>query len=325
VLNASTPFWPVDGILILCLELTTLVACGLAWVITAHPGIFYWRNIMNLYTLANVTSAFGRNHLITLVVCIFLIIISAIAIAKSDIKFDHIINIMLILWVLSETIKITTSMKYLLSDGSSIEIIKYKAQEGITILRAFLPRGDLPFHMCSIQPILILIVKFTTNLKLKDTILKFMFPTCILGAFIAIIVDTAGCDFRDIVIYEYFLFHTALVIFGLSIIIKKQITITLKSHLQTLAILIIIFVGSIWINAALSDTSSNPVLMGVADTELYTNFFYSMQPPMEGLPLLNLNHGWFVYFLTIVLIGFVAVTLIHLPFIIKEKKINKEK
>ena len=279
---------------------------------------------MNLYTLANVTSAFGRNHLITLGVCIVLIIVGAIAISKTDIKFEQIINIMLILWILSETIKITTRMRYLLSDGSTIEILKYKAQEGITIARAFLPRGDLPFHMCSIQPILILIVKFTTNQKLKDTILKFMFPTCILGAFIAIVVDTAGCDFRDIVIYEYFLFHTALVIFGLSIIIKKQITVTLKSHLQTLGILMVIFVGSIWVNTALSDTGSNPIVMGVEDTEIYTNFFYSMKPPMDGLPLLNLNHGWFVYFFTIVLLGFTLVTLIHLPFIIKNRNLKEE-
>ena len=279
---------------------------------------------MNLYTLANVTSAFGRNHLITLGVCIVLIIVGAIAISKTDIKFEQLINIMLILWVLSEAIKITTSIKYLLSDGSTIEILKYKAQEGITIVRAFLPRGDLPFHMCSIQPILILIVKFTTNLKLKDTILKFMFPTCILGAFIAIVVDTAGCDFRDIVIYEYFLFHTALVIFGLSIMIKKQITVTLKSHLQTLGILIVVFVGSIWINTALSDTGTNPILMGVEESQIYTNFFYSMKPPMDGLPLLNLNHGWFAYFFTIVLLGFVLVTLIHLPFIIKNKNIKEE-
>ena len=279
---------------------------------------------MNLYTLANVTSAFGRNHLITLGVCIVLIIVGAIAISKTDIKFEQIINIMLILWVLSEAIKITTRMRYLLSDGSTIEILKYKAQEGITIVRAFLPRGDLPFHMCSIQPILILIVKFTTNQKLKDTILKFMFPTCILGAFIAIVVDTAGCDFRDIVIYEYFLFHTALVLFGLSIMIKKQITVTLKSHLQTLGILMVIFVGSIWVNTALSDTGSNPIVMGVEDTEIYTNFFYSMKPPMDGLPLLNLNHGWFVYFFTIVLLGFTLVTLIHLPFIIKNRNLKEE-
>jgi hypothetical protein len=179
--------------------------------------------------------------------------------------------------------------------------------------------------MCSIQPLLLLVIKFSKNEKIKDIILKFMFPTCILGAFIAIIVDTVGCAFNDLIVYEYFIFHTALVIFGISIITKKKITITLKSHLQTLGILIVVFLSSLWVNAILSDTNSNHVAMGVEDSDLYTNFFYSMKPPMEGLPLLNLNHGWFVYFLTIILLGLVLVSLIHLPFIIKEKKICQEK
>jgi hypothetical protein len=47
-----------------------------------------------------------------------------------------------------------------------------------------------------------------------------------------------------------------------------------------------------------------------------------MKPPMEGLPLLNLNHGWFVYFFTIVLLGLVLITLIHLPFMIKNRKLE---
>jgi uncharacterized membrane protein YwaF len=110
---------------------------------------------------------------------------------------------------------------------------------------------------------------------------------------------------------------------------KKQIEITWKSHLQTMGIMLLIFIASIWVNSILSVTSVDPsdiVLKSTdIDTYIYTNFFYSMKPPMEGLPLLNLNHGWFVYFLTIILLGLVLVSLIHLPFIIKEKKICQEK
>lgn len=146
--------------------------------------------------------------------------------------------------------------------------------------------------------------------------LKFIFPTATLGAIIAIFVGTVGGDFSNPKTYEYFIFHTMLTVFAISIVTKKQIKITLKSHLQTLLMITLMFVSSVWLNAILSDTGSNSV-------DSYTNFFYSMRPPLEGLPLLNLNNGWFVYFFTIVGIGFISITLLQLPFIIKSIKNSK--
>ena len=289
-------------------------------VIAAHPGIFLIGVVkviyMNLVYLAGVTDPFGRNHLILAALCIVLIVGLSIVIAKTDIKFSTLLNLMLILWVCSETTKLVGNMEYLLSDGSTIEILKYKAQEGISIVRAFYPRSALPFHLCSIQPIFILIVKLTKNDKLKDTLLKFIFPTATLGAVIAILVGTVGGDFADPHVYEYFFFHAGLTIFAISIVTKKQIEITFNSHLKTSLMIFLMFVGSIWINSILSDTYAS-------SDDFYTNFFYSMQPPLENLPVLNLNYGWFVYFFTICGIGIVAITLLQLPFIIKSIKNRK--
>lgn len=273
--------------------------------------------------IISVTSSFGRNHLITLAICIGLIILGIIGVSKSKITFNQVLNIMLIFWVISETIKLCSNMSYLLSDGSTVKIIKYEATVGIEIVRAFYPRGELPLHLCSIQPIFMLIVKFTNNQKIKDALLSFMAPTCIIGAFIALAVDTVGCDFSNPQVYEYFMYHTALIIFAASIISKKQITITWKSNFKTLFMLLIMFIGSIWLNTLCSDTGANPG--DLKDSVFYTNFFYSMKPPIDGLPLLNLNHGWFVYFITIVIIGMVGITLFHLPFILinnQKRKVN---
>ena len=55
-----------------------------------------------------------------------------------------------------------------------------------------------------------------------------------------------------------------------------------------------------------------------------TNFFFVVRPPVKGLPLLNLNHGWFVYFITLLCLGFIGITLVHLPFLIKEHKTLKQ-
>ncbi len=272
---------------------------------------------MNLFSLASVTDPFGRNHFIFIAVCIAFIIGASIAIAKTNIKFSTILNIMLIVWVFSEGIKLLSNISYLLSDGTLVKIIEYEAKEGISIVSAYYPRGELPFHLCSIQPLFILTVKYTKNEKLKDLLLKFIFPTATLGAMIAIFVGTIGGDLSNPQVYEYFGFHAALIVFAISIVTKKQITITLKSHLKVSLMMLIMFIASIWVNSILSDT-------GTTNEELYTNFFYSMKPPLENLPVLNLNHGWFVYLLTVMGIGIFAITALQLPFILKNRKSNKQ-
>ena len=276
---------------------------------------------MSLLSLASVTDPFGRNHFILIGICIAFIIGGSIAVAKTDIKFSTILNIMLVVWVFSEATKLLSNISYLLSDGTMVKIIEYditQIQEGVSILRAYYPRTELPFHLCSIQPLFILTIKYTKNEKLKDTLLKFIFPTATLGAIIAIFVGTIGADFTDPQVYEYFGFHAALTVFAIAIVIKKQIKIDLNSHLKTCLMMLIMFIASIWVNSILSDT-------GNVDDELYTNFFYSMKPPLDNLPILNLNHGWFVYLLTVMAIGIVAITLLQLPFIVKSYKESKTK
>jgi hypothetical protein len=52
-----------------------------------------------------------------------------------------------------------------------------------------------------------------------------------------------------------------------------------------------------------------------------------VRPPIKNLPILNLNHGWYVYFVSLVACGFLGVTLVHLPSLIVElkNKIKKSK
>ena len=161
----------------------------------------------NLYTLTN-TAAYGSNHFILLAISLMLIITLPIIIKKTNISFNKILNIMLILWIISELTKLCSNISYLLSDGTIVKIINYEAQEGINVVRAFYPREELPFHLCSIQPIFMLIIKFSKNIKFTSMLKHFMFPTCLLGAFIALLIPTIDCEFANPQVYEYFFFHS---------------------------------------------------------------------------------------------------------------------
>ena len=44
---------------------------------------------------------------------------------------------------------------------------------------------------------------------------------------------------------------------------------------------------------------------------------------MAGLPVLNLDHGWYVYFLTLMGLGAVLVSGFQLPFILHERRAKR--
>ena len=54
-----------------------------------------------------------------------------------------------------------------------------------------------------------------------------------------------------------------------------------------------------------------------------TNFMYLVRPPLENLPYLNLDKGWYVYFLRIIVLGLAAISLFQLPFLLRNLKKKK--
>ena len=55
-----------------------------------------------------------------------------------------------------------------------------------------------------------------------------------------------------------------------------------------------------------------------------TNFLFLRVPPMDNLPLLNLNNGWYVYFITLAIIACVLTLLVQLPFMLLNKRSQKK-
>ena len=55
-----------------------------------------------------------------------------------------------------------------------------------------------------------------------------------------------------------------------------------------------------------------------------TNFMYLVRPPMDNLPYLNLDCGWYAYFFRLLALGAALVTLFHLPFILHEWKARQK-
>jgi uncharacterized membrane protein YwaF len=147
-----------------------------------------------------------------------------------------------------------------------------------------LPKTDLPFHLCSIQIIFIAIVVYSKSDKFRELLLSFMIPSCLLGGLAALLIaTTSSLNGRPILSVQYFGYHVAIMIFSLSLILGKQVRLTVKMYVNCLKFVAILMLGAIYINSILYDGVSN------------INFMYVVSPPQSGLPFLNEDHGWLVY------------------------------
>ncbi|MGN1296019.1 MAG: hypothetical protein ACI4U5_06380 [Bacilli bacterium] len=138
---------------------------------------------------------------------------------------------------------------------------------------------------------------------------SFMGISMLIGGTLASLIPAVGVEFNDIQVYQYFLYHFFIIYYGIHLIFVKNVDLGFKSYKRNLCFMIAIVFFELWINSILSFADAN--------------FLYLVRPPVDNLPIINLNNGWYVYFFSLISIGLLVITLIHLPFIICERKRNK--
>ena len=147
--------------------------------------------------------------------------------------------------------------------------------------------------------------------KGKQILVNFLAAVGTLGSVCAILIPTNGTDFRTPDAYQCFVYHAGLLWFSLYLILSGQTQLgSFRALGENISVLLLFVLGALYANGALS----------VYDT----NFLYLTRPPMEGLPFLNLDDGWYRYFLRLFVLGLGCLFLFHLPFILKCRKPVKQ-
>jgi len=216
---------------------------------------------------------------------------------RFSLSYDTVLNIMLTVSILSEVTKILCNMQAAPHpDGGLI-----------------LDPGDLPLHLCSIQIFLMFILKyFIKTDSAKEKMLGFMCPSMIIGAVMALLIPTVGVGFDVVQVYQYFIFHTFLIFFAVYILREKLVNWTPMAYVRNIGYLGGLALLCMWFNSALSG-----VLPRV-------NFMYLVRPPMKNLPILNLDHGWAVYFITLAAVALVLMGIFHIAVTLLTNKSKKE-
>ena len=235
-------------------------------------------------------SLFGTKHLIIIAISVLLIV--GLTILSKKLSFDKLCKILLYVGIVSEIIKIF----YYICQNEE----KYGG---------VLPKSDLPFHLCSIQIIFILIINISQNEKLKRFILSFMYPSCLIGGFAAILIATdSSRNGLWIITAQYFLYHIAIVVFSLNLAIRKEFKLKLSDYTSCLKFLLAIMFFAFYINSMVYDGTSN------------INFMYVASPPQSGLPFLTEKYGWLVYISHYAFLVITCVTLCYIKPIISAIK-----
>lgn len=235
---------------------------------------------------------FSQNHFIWLAICALLITGLLIAAKKMKFSFKCASYITASAALASELCKIFTH-------------IEETTDKSGNVTGGILEPGALPFHLCSLLIFLIFFLAISGENKLTETVKSFIVPVAILGGTMALLIPTSGVDFAKPFAYQCFIYHSMIIWYSLYLIITGQVKLGLRSYLKNMGVLFCLVFVMLWVNSILS----------VYDT----NFLYLVRPPMDDLPILNLNYGWHVYFLTLVSVALILFTLFHLPFIIRER------
>ena len=176
---------------------------------------------------------------------------------------------------------------------------------------------DLPFHLCSMQILFIFYARFARNGPVKETLLAFMYPSCLIGALLAILIPTTfsgTVDAREAfarpLTYQYFLYHTMLIIFGAYIPMSREIELRPRHYLSTMCIIVGAAFVSFYLNSAFAvPVYSSGTLLSV---EYTTNFLFTAAPPIDSIKLTELWH-WFAYIGVLGVLAFGLVALLYIP------------
>lgn len=169
-----------------------------------------------------------------------------------------------------------------------------------------LKQNQLSFHLCSIQIYLLIAINFIKNEKFVSTIKCFMVPCMVIGAMMALLIPTEGVSPSSPRVWQFMMIHAGLVFYGFYLMLIEKVDLSFKSYIRNIELLLVVVAVAFLMNSVLEPYA--------------TNFLYLRKPPMDNLPILNLDNGWYVYFITLFIIAVSLITIVHLPFMLKKKK-----
>ncbi len=239
---------------------------------------------------------FGTKHIIMLLISCVVIVLCTLFFKKQ--KLERVYKYVFYTGIVSEFIKV---FYYIITNEAEYNGI--------------LPKTDLPFHLCSIQILFIVVVVYSKSEMLKRVLLSFMMPSCLVGGIAALLIATSTArEGMWIISVQYFGYHSVIIAFAIVLMLSNEIKLNIRDYVNCLKFLVVLMFFAIYINSIVYDGSS-PI-----------NFMYVAGPPQEGLPYLNKDDGWLAYMCRYAFLVVFSVTICYIsPIVEAIKTKNKNK
>lgn len=184
------------------------------------------------------------------------------------------------------------------------------------------PWEYLPFHLCSINALVLPIAVLSRNKILNNLLLLWS-----LGALVAVFINNSVAE-AEIFSWTFFFYYFPHVLeFGIPILmfLLKLVKKDVKCIATTLGITMVSYTAIHFINLWVNSYTAENNILDWADNVVTVNYMYSLGP--DGLPVLTQLYNllpydyWYMYLVAVVVA--VYLVIVYLPDIIrliKEKK-----
>ena len=231
---------------------------------------------------------FTTEHLIWIGICAAFVLFMNLICRRLRLSLRVVSRIMAGICIVSESSKIMSSMLENQSGGRYLDPLA------------------LPFHLCSLMLFGVLFIAFGKDGKAKQIVIDFIAVAGTIGSVCAILIPSNGTAFNALDSYQCFVYHGALLWFSIYLIASGHARFGARVYLRNLCMLLSLVLLALYANSVLAAYDAN--------------FMFLTQPPMENLPYLNLNHGWYAYFFRLLALGFSLFTLFQLPFMLHRRR-----
>ena len=235
---------------------------------------------------------FTPTHFIWLAVIIAAIVAALAVTRRLGVPHAAVQKTVFIILVILKVFHLSLSMKELPDGGMVIN------------------QTQLSFHLCSLMIYAVILINVIKNERIIKVIKSFMVPCMLIGAAMALLIPTEGVDPTVPRVWQFMLIHGVLVFYGLYLALIERVDMSFKAYLTNLKLLLAVVMVAFLMNSVLE--------------QYETNFMFLRQPPMEGLPVLNLNNGWFVYFISLAIVACLLLLAVHIIFILCNRKKKSE-
>lgn len=250
---------------------------------------------------------FSVQHIIWVVISFIITVFNLVLINKRRPALKDVLTVCCVICAVSEITKILSCIEMVpSSDGS--------------VIYPYLQMQHLPLHLCSIQLFTIFYCRFgkgtIADSRVKKFLLAFMYPTCTLGAVLAIALPsifdttiTVSQAFTHPIAYQLFIYHSCLLSLGLYIPMSGEVRFSWSTYRGTMAALAVLAFFAIYLNSIMASPAYvNGKLMSV---DYVTNFFFLYRTPI-GIAL-NTKLAWIIYLLILAALSASLVALLYLP------------